>query len=40
MYPVTTVCLAYTLDRERLIRSQYVGLILAVGALALVALDH
>lgn len=40
MYPVTTVCLAYTLDHERLTRSQFIGLVLAVSALVLVALDH
>ena len=38
MYPVTTVCLAFALDRERVSRTQAVGLALAATALALVSL--
>ncbi len=37
MYPATTVCLAVGLDRERLARAQLLGLVLAAGALVLVA---
>jgi drug/metabolite transporter (DMT)-like permease len=38
MYPVSTVCLAFGLDHERVSRSQAVGLACAVTALALVSL--
>ncbi len=38
MYPVSTVCLAFGLDRERVSRSQALGMALAVGALVLVSL--
>jgi drug/metabolite transporter (DMT)-like permease len=37
LYPVSTVCLAFGLDRERVTRSQAVGMALAVGALVLVS---
>lgn len=40
MYPVTTVCLAFALDRERISASQAMGLMLAVGALGLVAVGQ
>ena len=38
MYPVSTVCLAFGLDHERVSRSQAVGLACAAAALALVSL--
>jgi drug/metabolite transporter (DMT)-like permease len=38
MYPVSTVCLAFGLDHERVSRSQAVGLACAVTALTLVSL--
>ena len=38
MYPVSTVCLAFGLDHERVTKSQAVGLGLAATALALVSL--
>jgi drug/metabolite transporter (DMT)-like permease len=38
MYPVTTVCLAFGLDHERVSRTQAVGLACAATALALVSL--
>jgi drug/metabolite transporter (DMT)-like permease len=38
MYPVSTVCLAFGLDHERVSKSQAVGLGLAATALALVSL--
>jgi drug/metabolite transporter (DMT)-like permease len=38
MYPVTTVCLAFGLDHERVSKTQGVGLALAATALALVSL--
>jgi drug/metabolite transporter (DMT)-like permease len=38
LYPVSTVVLAFGLDRERVSRSQAVGMALAVGALVLVSL--
>jgi drug/metabolite transporter (DMT)-like permease len=38
MYPVTTVCLAFGLDHERVNRTQAVGLAFAATALALVSL--
>ena len=38
MYPVSTVCLAFGLDRERVSRSQALGMALAVAALVLVSL--
>jgi drug/metabolite transporter (DMT)-like permease len=38
MYPVSTVCLAFGLDHERVSRSQAVGLACAATALALVSL--
>jgi drug/metabolite transporter (DMT)-like permease len=38
MYPVTTVCLAFALDHERVSKTQAVGLACAVTALALVSL--
>jgi drug/metabolite transporter (DMT)-like permease len=38
MYPVSTVCLAFALDHERVSRSQAAGLACAVTALALVSL--
>jgi drug/metabolite transporter (DMT)-like permease len=37
LYPVSTVCLAFGLDRERVSRSQAWGMGLAVGALVLVS---
>jgi drug/metabolite transporter (DMT)-like permease len=38
MYPVTTVCLAFGLDHERVSKTQAVGLAFAATALALVSL--
>ncbi len=38
MYPVSTVCLAFVLDHERVSRTQAVGLACAATALALVSL--
>lgn len=38
MYPVSTVCLAFGLDHERVSRSQAAGLVCAAAALALVSL--
>jgi drug/metabolite transporter (DMT)-like permease len=38
MYPVSTVCLAFGLDHERVSRSQAAGLVCAATALALVSL--
>ena len=38
MYPVSTVCLAFGLDHERVSKSQAVGLAFAATALALVSL--
>ena len=38
MYPVSTVCLAFGLDHERVSKTQAVGLALAATALALVSL--
>jgi len=38
MYPVSTVCLAFALDHERVSKSQAAGLACAVTALALVSL--
>nr|MDP9464151.1 EamA family transporter [Actinomycetota bacterium] len=38
MYPVSTVCLAFGLDHERVSKSQAVGLACAATALALVSL--
>jgi drug/metabolite transporter (DMT)-like permease len=38
MYPVTTVCLAFALDHERVSKIQAVGLACAAAALALVSL--
>jgi drug/metabolite transporter (DMT)-like permease len=38
LYPVSTVALAFTLDRERVSRSQAAGMAMAVGALVLVSL--
>ena len=38
MYPVSTVCLAFALDHERVSKSQAVGLACAVTALTLVSL--
>ena len=38
MYPVSTVCLAFGLDHERVSKSQAAGLACAVTALALVSL--
>lgn len=38
LYPVSTVCLAFGLDRERVTRSQAVGMAMAVGALVLVSI--
>ncbi len=40
MYPVTTVCLAFGLDHERVSRTQAVGLACAATALALVSLGN
>jgi drug/metabolite transporter (DMT)-like permease len=37
LYPVSTVCLAFGIDRERVSRSQALGMALAVGALVLVS---
>ncbi len=37
LYPVSTVCLAFGLDKERVSRSQAIGMALAVGALVLVS---
>lgn len=37
LYPVSTVCLAFGLDGERVSRSQMIGLAMAVAALALVS---
>jgi len=39
LYPVSTVCLAFGLDRERVSRSQAAGMVLALGALVLVSLS-
>jgi drug/metabolite transporter (DMT)-like permease len=38
MYPVSTVCLAFGLDHERVSRTQAAGLVCAATALALVSL--
>ncbi len=38
MYPVTTVCLAFALDHERVSKTQAVGLAFAATALTLVSL--
>ncbi len=38
LYPVSTVCLAFGLDRERVSKSQALGMGLAIGALVLVSL--
>ncbi|MCU1392104.1 MAG: protein of unknown function transrane [Ilumatobacteraceae bacterium] len=38
LYPVSTVMLAFGLDRERVTRSQAIGMAMAVGALVLVSL--
>ena len=38
LYPVSTVALAFTLDRERVSRSQAAGMAMALGALVLVSL--
>lgn len=38
LYPVSTVCLAFGLDKERVARSQAWGMALAVGALVLVSI--
>lgn len=40
LYPVSTVCLAFGLDRERVSRSQALGMVLAIGALVMVSLAH
>jgi drug/metabolite transporter (DMT)-like permease len=40
MYPVTTVCLAFGLDHERVSKTQAVGLAFAATALALVSLGN
>lgn len=37
LYPISTVCLAFGLDRERVSKSQAAGMVLAVGALVLVS---
>lgn len=37
LYPVSTVCLAFGLDQERVSKSQALGMVLAVGALILVS---
>jgi len=39
LYPVSTVLLAFGLDRERVSRSQAVGMVLAIGALVLVSVS-
>ncbi len=39
LYPVSTVCLAFGLDNERVSRSQAVGMGLALGALLLVSIS-
>ena len=38
LYPVSTVCLAFGLDHERVSRAQAAGMVLAAGALILVSL--
>ena len=38
LYPMSTVALAFTLDRERVSRSQVAGMAMAIGALVLVSL--
>jgi len=38
LYPVSTVVLAFRLDRERVSRSQAVGMAMALGALVLVSI--
>ena len=38
LYPVSTVALAFGLDRERVTRSQAAGMVMALGALVLVSL--
>ncbi len=40
LYPVSTVCLAFGLDRERVSKSQAFGMALAIGALVLVSLAN
>jgi drug/metabolite transporter (DMT)-like permease len=40
LYPVSTVCLAFGLDRERVSKSQALGMGLAIGALVLVSLGN
>ena len=40
MYPVSTVCLAFGLDHERVSRTQAAGLVCAATALALVSLGN
>ncbi len=37
LYPISTVCLAFGLDRERVSKSQATGMVLAVAALVLVS---
>jgi drug/metabolite transporter (DMT)-like permease len=39
LYPVSTVCLAFGLDRERVSKSQAVGMALALGSLVLVSVS-
>ena len=38
LYPVSTVALAFAIDRERVTRSQAAGMAMAVAALAMVSL--
>ena len=39
LYPVSTVVLAFTLDREQVSRSQAAGMVMALGALVLVSVS-
>lgn len=40
LYPVSTVAMAFAVDRERVTRSQAVGLVLAASSLVLVSVAH
>jgi drug/metabolite transporter (DMT)-like permease len=39
LYPVSTVVLAFVLDRERVSRSQTIGMAMGLGALILVSIS-